>query len=226
MTLSLFAMISPNAVTLLLIAIITLGVLGGLVSWVCSRKGLLLPNGEFWAKAASEVVQWLSGSVAAWGTYQVGAADKPAWWAPVVAALTSLLVWKIVQHGIDHLGKRTAKSLREELERADKEGRTRTRLVTTLGEYVREKTMSVINQLDRIGPVRRTINHAREALIPLPHLESLLNSLAGLLMEQAMTRGEANPAFRLGVYVADSGVMRPVYAIETRQPGYNPFTSH
>jgi hypothetical protein len=180
---------------------------------------------EVWTKYASEFVQLGCVLAGGWGTYRVAAEDKGEWWQVVASALVAGFCWKVLQVTADLRNRSATKNLKAEADRAERELDRQTRLLTVLGEAVAEKITRVNRSLDDLGMKQRTIAAAREALTPQPHLESLLNTLAALLQEQARSAGVANPIFRVGVYVACGGVMRPLHGIDTHHPGYNPFTS-
>jgi hypothetical protein len=185
---------------------------------------------EHWAwdllpKGFSEGAQWLCGGVAAWGTYRIATEAKPDWLHPMIAALVSQWIWKVTQHVADYRNRAATRSLEMELQRAEREGARQARILTVLGACVHDKITRISRVLGDLGGGRRSIDHAREALTPAPHLESLLNSLSALFLEQAREEGERNAAFRLGVYIARDGAMQPLYGIDTQRPGYNPFTS-
>ncbi len=222
----LFALVAPEVVGISFIGVSLVGLVlffigRGSPGWTARNSGW-----DSWPKWTGEAVQGLGTFVAAWGTYRVVADQKPAWWFPVASALGAGFIWKLLLIYLEQQGKTADQDLASELDRAEREGRARTRLITTLGECVSGKIGRIKAELGKIGNIQRTINHARDALTPQPHLESLLISLLALLLEQARTQGHVNPSFRLGVYINAGGVMRPVHRASAGQPGHFLFTSH
>lgn len=222
----LFALIAPEILGSFFAGLFLAGAILCIVGWTWPEWAARHSGWDSWPKWVGETIQGLGPLVAAWGTYRVATDEKPAWWFPVASALCANFVWKFLLLYFEQKGKGAELDLAAELDRAEREGRAQTRLITALSKCVAAKIGRVRAELAKLGNTQRTINHARDALTSRPPLEALLTSLLALLLEQASAQGLANPSFRLGVYMNDGGVMRPLHRASAGKPGDFSFTSH
>ena len=167
----LFAFVAPEVVGSSFIIVSLVAAILFLIGRVSPGWAVRNSGWDSWPKWSGEAAQGLGTLVAAWGTYRVVADEKPAWWFPVATALGASFLWKVLLIYLEQKGKRAVQDLASELDRAEREGRARTRLITTLGECVAGKIGRIRVELGKMGNTQRTINHARDALTPQPHLE-------------------------------------------------------
>jgi hypothetical protein len=212
----------PEILTVTLAAFALVGVIGlALVALYWRAAGDLVQ--DMWPKVLAEGIQGLSGLVSIASAF-AAAAKKGEWHAPVIAGSSSVVVWKILQVVIDYRRKAADKVLKEELDRATREGTIRTYLLAVL----RKATGRKVSRLRRAIQRRQntpSLAKLRNALTPQPHLEELIEALALFFLEQLPSETRQTRNFRVGVYLEREGVMQPVHAISLHDPGYNPFNS-
>ncbi len=189
---------------------------------------------ETWTRAVVEGVQIVTG-VTAIGSAFAAADDKKNWLTPAMAGVACLVLSKAVQLVADWKGKQAKADLQNaadqwkaKAERAETEGVNRTRLLMALRDPVKRKHRRVEKEADTCTLKREgaSIRHVRRALLCKVHLEELLFGLAIYLREQLPDAERALHQVRVGLYIAQDGVMVPLYGVSTSDPNYNPFTSY
>lgn len=173
-------------------------------------------------KVVAEVVQCLAG-VTALGAGYAAATDRVEWLRPSIAGAACLVVWKILQILVDNRVLSADRVDKKELERRTRFGEFLVKLLSAIRFGVMRKVKRLRKETKRTG--RPGLARVRRALTPEPHLEDLLESLAGFLVAQVPDYDGGDPNFRVGVYVNRDGHMVPVHAVSWNDPGFNPFTS-
>jgi hypothetical protein len=226
----------PSAASVLLVVLLVASVFvtGALVVVVFWWKYVQNLYQEAYTKLLVEAVQVLTAFAAIGGTY-AAIGDREKWLPTAVAGAVCLGLTKLTQVIADLKSKQSQADWRRQVEewrgraeRAEAEGVSRTRLMTTLRDPVKRKLRRVQKEADarELTESPASIKHLRKALGCKPHLEELLFNLGVYLQEQLPPSERDHHQFRVGLYLEQDGVMRPVYGVSTRDPDYNPFTSH
>jgi hypothetical protein len=71
-----------------------------------------------------------------------------------------------------------------------------------------------------------SIRQLRRALACRKHLDDLLVGLAVFFEDKLPPEERARHSFRVGLYIAENRVMRPLHGVKSDDPTYNPFTSY
>ncbi len=160
------------------------------------------------------------------------------WVATILIAATGYFLWDIAGPYGDHRHKqakeRTVADHRREIDaltqdRDDAEFQVIRlgRLMTHLREVVSEKVQRIRRVVGERSDARVSIQQVRDALGPEEHVAILLESLAGLLrMDAAAEGGRYDQNFRIGLYVEESGLLRPRAAFDLATKSHKPFSSH
>jgi hypothetical protein len=189
---------------------------------------------DTWSKGALETAQVIAGVAALGGAY-ASTADKTEWLPASIAGAVCVALCKASQIIADGKAKRSQgalagqiRELEAEVIRAKEEGIYRTRLLTTLWLPVVEKRRRVEKEIAHLalGQEVASIKHARRALRPKEHLDGILVDLTTFFLEEVPAHDRPHHQFRVGLYIDERGTMRPVHGVSSKDPGYNPFTSH
>jgi hypothetical protein len=180
--------------------------------------------GEATGKVAVEIVQGLA-LLATLGTGFAATDKRDIWFRPAVAAGACVVIWKVLQVVLDARRKAVEANLKTEAEGYRRQAATYARLIGVLCASVQRKVSRLRKAVKRRSGAPPRIEHVRSALTPHPHLEDLLDAVGSFFCDQLPESESRVRGFRVGVYIAQNGVMVPVHGVHTRDPGNNPFTS-
>jgi hypothetical protein len=176
---------------------------------------------EWLPKLAVALARAVSGGSAI--AIQVFAQQKGDWLEVQIAAIASYAIWEILGIIGDQRSKKTARTM----ERLEKEGLFRTKLLITLRALVAVKKQRIASALGQPGSAAAPIYRVREALSPQRQIALLLEHMAFFLRRQLPdTEASAHQNFRVGLYVAEDGVMRPLHAFDLKNQNHDPFQSY
>lgn len=222
-------------ILLLVLIFVLVAVTAAFIAVACAWKYVSSFYQEAWMRLVSEGVQVFTAIVAIGGSFAASADDKRQWFVPAITGAVALGISKLTQIIADFKAKQSVRSLHQEAaewkvkaERAEAAGVNRTRLLTTLREPVKRKHRRVQKEVDDclLRQKGASIREVRRALICKDHLEELLFNLAVFFRENLSDGEQAQYQFRVGLYLAQDGVMRPVYGVSSKDRDYNPFSSH
>jgi len=215
-----------NIMPLLFAIVLVAFAIFGLVSLIlacCFLKTLSQRVSDFWTKLVSKLIKFPSILASIFGTY--AATHKEEWLPTAIAGALSAFLWEIVESLVDHQTKKTNALAADALSRAEQQSRLRTNLLVVFRKAVDDKTKRIQKQANAAKQQVR-VEHIRNALAPNPYIEELLNGLAVFFREQHSAPGGQTRNIRVGVYVNQDGVMKPIQSLSLNDSCSEPFSSY
>jgi hypothetical protein len=194
-----------------------------LVAW----KTIGTKLSDDWSKSGTEVIQWIAGLCGVFATFAPAPEDKATWKVPAIVSLTCLMLWKLLQHLVDHRIRAAEKTGKSQFEAAKRESRFRTDLLAAFRSFVIHKehrTMDVLRKRKSTA----SIVQARNALSPEEHLRTILSQFLIFLKEITFETTGRVPNIRIGVYVLspETQAMSPIHSLSLNQTLTKPFSSY